>query len=482
MIETARATCPGRFFLPPSGMSGLFVRLGRRALLRSRARVDRFKLASRAHVRRRLMDDELIAAAVSEHAEQHGTSMHETWRTVDRYIHEIVPFFNVVAYYQFGYRVAGWLLHLFYRTSVDFEDARARARLPRDAVVVYIMNHRSNADYILVSWALAGQVAISYAVGEWARAFPLELMFKAFGSYFVRRRYREPLYHTVLERYVQLITREGVTQGIFVEGGLSRDGRLRAPKIGLLDYVLGIGRDPEFAARLHVVPVAINYDRVLEDRSLIRELDAQSGGRRPARATQAWEVARYVGSNMARMLTRRWKRYGRAAVVVGAPIPLAAWYAEHDDLFARDRSDRLAEVQALCDDLLQRVGQLMPVSAVPLVCAAIQSFDAEFIARTDLLERIGELRGALRQLNARVLSADQSAEEIFERGYRMLRMRRVIARQGDGYFVLPRGRPLVSFYANSVAHLLGPFVNAVRARDALPAMQGLRLEDPRGSS
>ena len=112
--------------------------------------------------------------------------------------------------------------------TVDFEDPKARERLPRDAVIVYVMNHRSNADYVLVSYALAGQVAISYAVGEWARAFPLEHVFKAFGSYFIRRRYREPLYHTVLERYVQLITREGVTQGIFVEGGLTRDGKLRA--------------------------------------------------------------------------------------------------------------------------------------------------------------------------------------------------------------------------------------------------------------
>ena len=110
------------------------------------------------------------------------------------------------------------------------------------------MNHRSNADYVLVSYALAGQVAISYAVGEWARAFPLEHMFKAFGAYFVRRKYREPLYHAVLERYVQLITREGVTQGIFLEGGLTRDGRLKSPKIGLLDYVLGIARDPAYRA------------------------------------------------------------------------------------------------------------------------------------------------------------------------------------------------------------------------------------------
>ena len=105
------------------------------------------------------------------------------------------------------------------------------------------MNHRSNADYVLVGYVLSGQVAISYAVGEWARAFPLEFIFKSFGAYFIRRKYREKLYHTVLEQYVQLITRNGVTQGIFLEGGLSRDGRLGKAKIGLfaeLTLLLGL--------------------------------------------------------------------------------------------------------------------------------------------------------------------------------------------------------------------------------------------------
>ena len=459
-------------------MPGPLASLVARAPLHARSRIDRFKLASRKHVRERLMNDEVIAEAVQRHAEEQGTPLHDAWQRVDRYIHEIVPFFNVIAYYQIGYRVSGWLLHLFYKTSVDFEDARARERLPRDAVLVYVMNHRSNADYILVSYALAGQVAISYAVGEWARAFPLETVFKAFGSYFIRRRYREPLYHSVLERYVQLITREGVTQGIFVEGGLTRDGKLRAPKIGLLDYVLGIGREAEFAKRLHVVPVAVNYDRVLEDRSLLRELDAKAGGRRASRLAQAYEVGRYVGWNVLRLFSRRWKRYGRAAVVVGAPIPLASWYADHADLFTLDKPERLGQVQALCDRLLEHVGRLIPVTPVPLVCAALQSFESEFIPRTELFARIDEMRAVLGELNARVLSGDNGAEEIFARAWRMLTMRRVLAEEGGGYLVLPRGRPLISYYANSVAHLLGPFILAVQERDALPAMAGLRQEPP----
>jgi glycerol-3-phosphate O-acyltransferase len=360
--------------------------------------------------------------------------------------------------------------------SVEFAEPKARERLPRDAVIVYVMNHRSNADYVLVSYALAGQVAISYAVGEWARAFPLEHVFKAFGSYFIRRRYREALYHTVLERYVQLITREGVTQGIFVEGGLTRDGKLRPPKIGLLDYVLGIGREPAYAARLHVVPVAVNYDRVLEDRSLLRELESKEGGRRPPRLVQAWEVAHYVGWNLARLVTRQWKRYGRAAVVVGAPVALGPWFASQRELFTLERSERLARVQSLCDELLERVGSLIPVTPVPLVCAAIQSFDGDFIPRGRLLERIDEMRGVLRELNAGVVRQDRTAEEVFDRAYRMLRMRRVLTRTGTGYLVLPKGRPLVSYYANSVAHLLGQFGEAIRARDALPSMAAFGAE------
>jgi glycerol-3-phosphate O-acyltransferase len=444
-------------------------RVAARAVLRYRARVDRFKLTGRRSVRERLLSDADIAEAVREHVRETGATEPDAWRMVDAYVREIVPFFNIIAYYEIGFRVSRWLLALFYKVTVSYEDGTGLRRLPRDAVVVYLMNHRSNADYVLVGYALAGQVAISYAVGEWARAFPLEQIFKAFGGYFVRRRHRERLYHAVLERYVQLITREGVTQGIFLEGGLTRDGRLRPPKIGLLDYVLGIGRDPKYRDRIYVVPVAVNYDRVLEDRSLLRELDARSGGRPPGRLTQLREVARYVVWNLGRLVTRRWKRYGRAAVMIGAPVPLAPWLAERPTLYELPRHERLAQVQLLTDGIMDRIGRLVPVTPVPLVCAAVQSLGTDVIPRERLVTRIGELRDALVELNARVIRADRDAADTLDVALRMLKMRRVLVLDGGAYVVLPHGRELVSYYANSIAHLLGPYADAVRARDALPA-------------
>ena len=156
-------------------------------------------------------------------------------------------------------------------------------------------------------------------------------------------------------------------------------------------------------------------------------------------------------------------------------MPLGPWFAAQSDLFTLDRPERLARVQSLCDDLLERVGELIPVTSVPLACAAIQSFEGDFVPRDRLLQRIDEMRGVLRELNAGVVRQDQTAEAVFERAYRMLRMRKVIARTGSGYLVLPRGRPLVSYYANSVSHLLGPFSQAVRMRDALPLLSELAL-------
>ncbi|MEK6611522.1 MAG: 1-acyl-sn-glycerol-3-phosphate acyltransferase [Gemmatimonadota bacterium] len=448
-------------------------RTARRAHRRFGARIDRFKLTSKRYITEALLNDPEIAVAVRAHAAEHGMAEREVWGRVRGYLAEIVPAFSLLMYYQFGYAISRALLGMFYKVSVDYVRRESIDELPRESIVIYLLNHRSNADFVLASYALAGEVAISYAVGEWARVFPLEYLFKSFGSYFIRRRYREPLYHSVLERYVQLITRNGVTQGIFPEGGLTRDGHLRPAKVGLLDYLFGVAREPGFAERMHVIPVAINYDRVLEDRTLLRELRTHEGSPKPRRLSQLGEVLHYAGWNAGRALSRRWKRYGRAAVVIGEPIPVKPWLDElaagGTPLFARGKAERLGAVQGFCDDVMTRIGAITPVTPVPLACAALQTFDADFIARDRLLERMRELRDVLVERGARVLKADQRVEESWERAYRMLRMRRVVARAGEGYLLLPKGRELVSFYANSVSHLCGEYAQAVRARDALPA-------------
>jgi hypothetical protein len=70
---------------------------------------------------------------------------------------------------------------------------------------------------------------------------------------------------------------------------------------------------------------------------------------------------------------------------------------------------------------------------------------------------MAEMRDVLVELNARVLRSDRSIEETFDRAYRMLAMRHVLVSEGMGYVVLERGRPLISYYANSISHCAGRF-------------------------
>jgi len=423
-----------------------------RVVHRFHLRINRHTLTDRQEVHKQLLNDPAVRSAIEEHCSANAVSEEEGRKSVEEYISEIVPVFNVLSYYKFGYNVARLFVGLLYRVSSAFRDSEALSAIPRDDVVIYLMNHRSNADYIVVTYVLADGVSISYAVGEWARVWPLERVFKSFGAYFVRRSYREPLYHRVLERYVQLITQHGVTQGIFIEGGLTRTGKLRPPKTGLLDYCVRTIHDPAFQRNIWLVPVAINYDRVLEDRTLIRE----STGRhdRPGRFKQMSTVLHYVFFNLVRLLTGNLKRYGRVAVNFGTPISVREWAESNPGVLEQTREERTPKLLSLADSVLDQMADMMPVTPVPLVAAALLSFQETVIHNSALFERLGEYRNHLLSGNCSLSPSDLTPEEILDRAWRMLTMRRLAVRNGETIVVLPKQRPLLEFYANSVIHLL----------------------------
>jgi glycerol-3-phosphate O-acyltransferase len=428
-------------------------RAGRASVLRFRTRLARYHLQQRRRVKEALLEDPVVGAAVLEHVREHGLPEARVWRLVTRYVDEIVPYLNVLSYYKIGYNAAKVLIHLLYKVSVDHQDERALARIPKQDVVVYLMNHRSNADYVMVAYVLARGTHVSYAVGEWARAWPLEYVFKSFGAYFIRRRFREPLYHAVLERYVQLITTNGVTQGIFPEGGLTRDGKLRPPKLGLLDYLCRALIDPAFQRDIWFVPVALNYDRVLEDRSLIRELiDPRD---RPGLIAQLTTVVSYLAGNTFRLVTGRLRRYGRVAVNFGTPLSLRAWLATAPPgVLTWPKQRRLPELDRLAQEMMRRIGAIIPVTPVPLAAAALLSFQQTVVPRDAVLERMDVLRDRLLEVNGKVVRGGARISEIWDRAWRMLRLRRLVVEEGASLVILPRGRPLLEYYANSIAHLL----------------------------
>src|SRR2546426_8295655 len=231
-----------------------------------------------------MLADRRVQAAAEKYAREKGVTLPAALRRVERYAREIVPAFNAYLYFRIGYWIGRWIARSLYRVRIGYLDSEGIAKIGSDATVVFVMNHRSNMDYVLAVYLAADQAALSYAVGEWARIWPLSALIRAMGAYFVRRNSKDELYRRVLERYVAMATEAGVPQAVFPEGGLSRDGRMREPRLGVLDYMMrGFRVDGE--RDLIFVPLGINYDRGLEDRTLLLSADGPRKRFRTLRGT-----------------------------------------------------------------------------------------------------------------------------------------------------------------------------------------------------
>ncbi|NGM47303.1 glycerol-3-phosphate acyltransferase [Rhodobacter sp. SGA-6-6] len=416
-------------FLFPS-VRWFFRRRAERALAQLNARLDRkidlFKLARRPDMVARLSYDARVVEAAMLHAAETGIPPEVAFEEARRYAREIVPGFSATVYFGFGTRAAKVLSRLLFRVHVGRID-EALHRIDPKATVVFVMNHRSNMDYVLVTWLVSERSAISYAVGEWAHVWPLSWLIRSMGAYFIRRGSRNALYRKVLARYVQMAAEEGTTQAMFPEGGLSLDGRVGTAKLGLLSYIVEgwtpTERDVVF------VPVGLAYDRVLEDRVLV---EAAKAGTRRFRNRPLW-----VAGHALRFLWARWRGrttgFGTAAAGFGEPLSLRAFLAE----------GHAAPVEALGHQLMQRIARVVPVLPVPLVAAALGQGAA---SREDLLGRIGALTARLQAAGA-VMHLPESAEATLEEGLAPLLGRGLVTAD---LRPVPSEAALMAFYAASV--------------------------------
>ena len=418
---------------------------------RLKIRIAPLKLTKReVLIDRLLYDPQVLEAAEAETRERH-VPREVVMERVGRYAREIVPAFNAYAYFRFGYWLARNVARSLYRVRLGYEDEEGVAAIPPEATVVFLINHRSNMDYILVSYLAAEKAALSYAVGEWARIWPLQTLIRAMGAYFVRRNSKDPLYRKVLERYVAMATAAGVTQAVFPEGGLSRDGKLRPPKLGILDYMVR-SFDPGGERDIVFIPVGINYDRTFEDRSFLHELDPEAPRR--GAAASATTTARFVGRNLWLRALNRWHRFGYACVNFGSPFSLRRYVTRHGIDFRRPTGeDRSRRLEDLGRELMGEVAKVIPVVPVSLVATVFVRAPGRSWSELELKGEVLRLMEELDRRGAHVYVPRSDQDYAITVGLRMLTLRRLVD-EADGLFrARPDEIPLLTYYASSIAHL-----------------------------
>jgi glycerol-3-phosphate O-acyltransferase len=413
-----------------------------------------FKITRRKVLIDRLLFDPEVQDAAAAHARKSGVPREVAIDIVAGYAREIVPNFNAYVYFRLGYAFARTLARSLFRVRLGYSDEAGLARIGAASTVVFLINHRSNMDYILVSYLAAEKAALSYAVGEWARVWPLQTLIRSMGAYFVRRNSRDPLYRKVLERYVAMATSAGVTQAVFPEGGLSRDGKLRPPKLGILDYMLR-SFNPEGDRDIAFIPVGINYDRTFEDRSFLLQRDP--GGPRPGAGAALATTVRFVGRNFLLMARNRWHRFGYACVNFGSPVSLKEYVRRRPIDFRRlPKEDRFAEVEVFANELMGEIARVIPVVPVSLAATVFVRAPERTWSEIELKAEILRLMKEAEARGAHVYIPRADQDYAIDVGLRMLTLRHLVE-ETDGIFAPRREElPLLTYYANSIAHLLAP--------------------------
>jgi glycerol-3-phosphate O-acyltransferase len=418
---------------------------------RLRIGIRPFQRTRRQALIHRLLTDPKVQQAAEHFAAEKKISLAKAMQMVERYARETVPAFNAYLYFRIGYWIGKRVAQMLYRVRLGYVDSENLARVESDATVVFVMNHRSNMDYVLASYLAADQTALSYAVGEWARIWPLSHLIRSMGAYFVRRNSKDDLYRKVLERYIVMATEAGVPQAVFPEGGLTRDGRMREPKLGAIDYMLrGFRIDGE--RDLVFVPLGINYDRVLEDRTLLRSIDPEA--RRRGGLGALGTTVRFAFNNLWLALRSQWFRFGYACVNFGAPVSMRAYCRERNVDFHRlPGEERKREIAVLGRHLMDAVGRIVPVLPVPLIASVFARQGDKAISELELKAEVGQLVEALRRRGAHVYVPRRDFDYAVNVGLRMLRLRRLVGERDGLYYARPEELPLLRYYANSIAHL-----------------------------
>jgi len=413
--------------------------------------IPEFTLTKRQVLVDRLVHDRAVQSAAAQHAAENNMPGAVATAAVERFAREIVPAFNAYFYFRIGYALARRISRLFYRVRMGYADDAGLRRIGPNSTPVFVINHRSNFDYVLVAFLAMERTALSYAVGEWARIWPLQSLIKLMGGFFVRRNSKNPLYRKILERYVQMATEGGVPQAIFPEGGLSRDGRLREPKLGLLDYIVR-GFDAAGERDVAFIPVGINYDRVVEDRTLLLSLDPEAPKR--GKVFVLGTTSRFLMHQLGLALRGRWIS-GYACVNFGSPISLKAYLAERGvDLAKLTPEARIERVKALAQDLIGAVSRVVPVLPVPLVAAVFRRRGTLLLDAADIKAAAHDLLSELDRAGAITYIPRSDRDYAISLGLEMLKIRHLVEEEDGLLRIVEANRHVLDYYANSIEHLL----------------------------
>jgi glycerol-3-phosphate O-acyltransferase len=284
--------------------------------------------------------------------------------------------------------IMGWMFDRIY-DGIEVDEAgleRALQAARNGASIVLCPSHKSHIDYLVMSWVLwkRGYQMPLVAAGANLSFFPLGPLLRRAGAFFLRRSFgADRLYSATFKAYVKKLVRDGVHQEFFPEGGRSRTGKLLPAKLGLLGWEVEAVLD---GARndLAFIPVAIDYEKIVEGSSYSKEL--LGGEKKPED----------VGA-LIRAPTVLLRRYGTIHLRFDEPVLLREFMRSRglEDPETVTEEDKRGLVRALGHRIMWGIARVSTVTPHALVSTSLLSHPGRGLPASVLGARVAGLRRML---------------------------------------------------------------------------------------
>lgn len=259
------------------------------------------------------------------------------------------------------HRLGNWMLRGYDRL-LDEEGLASLRALDREHSLVFLVSHRSYLDEWAIPPAMVDQgihQPFGFA-GANLDFFPLGSVARRTGMVHIRRNTTDqPVYKFALRAFMRHLVGSNSNLIWSIEGGRTRTGKLRPPRLGLLRYVVDAVEQLDTASVL-LVPVSILYDQLPTHEIGLMTAEARGQGKKP-------EDLKWFFGYLRGLRTR----LGRVYVDFGEPIPLRSRLAE---LRAEGSAESTA-VERIAVEVSHGINMATPVMPTAAVCIALLAAD-----------------------------------------------------------------------------------------------------------
>ncbi len=341
-----------------------------RELRGSRYKVPKFPRES-------LTERTAFSTGVATLARTSGESYEAVAKKAQRYVKEIAATHSpyVIDLVTGGVR---WLLNKAYvGVYYDEQELETLYSMSQQFPLVFLPSHRSNMDHLVLQYVLYenGLPPNHTAGGINMNFFPIGPFLRRSGVFFIRREFKDNLpYKFVLRQYLDYLLQRRFPLEWFIEGGRSRSGKMRAPRYGMLAYVVESFQRGS-AEDVIIIPVSIGYDQIQDVESYAAE---QSGGGKDKESI-GWLI---------RAVRSVRKRFGAVHLRFGAPLSLRTYMADHRDELPADAETRSTAIPKLAFEISARINEATPITPISLVALVLLADEDRSLSVEETIDRL----------------------------------------------------------------------------------------------